>query len=132
MFSRFARPVVLVWDSDCLFCRRWVRRFQALDWLGRLRPVGSEAAQVSPSEGTAGWSSEIGQESMWVKAVGEPQSYVGFRAFRRMAWVLPLGWLVLPLLYLPPVPQVGERLYRWIARNRMRLGCASGVCNIGK
>ena len=39
-----------------------------------------------------------------------------------------------PVLAAEPVRQIGRRLYRWVARNRYRLGgmapCAGGACSI--
>jgi hypothetical protein len=58
--------------------------------------------------------------------------YHGFAALRWLAWRLPLLWPVLPLLYLPGVPALGQRLYLWVARNRFRLvPCHGGVCETG-
>ncbi len=55
----------------------------------------------------------------------------GFGAFRWMAWRLPLLWLVAPLLYLPGVPYLGQRVYLWIAKRRYRLvPCRDGVCTL--
>ena len=57
--------------------------------------------------------------------------YHGFRAFRWMAWRLPLVWFVLPFLYLPGVESLGQRAYLWVARNRFRLvPCHGGVCTL--
>ena len=47
--------------------------------------------------------------------------YHGFGAFRWMAWRLPLCWPIAPLLYVPGVPWLGQRIYLWIARNRFHL-----------
>ena len=47
----------------------------------------------------------------------------GFEAYRALAWVLPLGWLLVPLLYFPLVPAVGKFVYRRVASGRHRGGC---------
>ena len=47
----------------------------------------------------------------------------GFKAYRELAWALPLGWLIVLFLYVPFVPTVGERIYRKIASGRHRGGC---------
>lgn len=83
-----------------------------------------------PAEWVAGWTPEIVETSMWVKGIGSSRTYTGFEGFRRIAWVLPLVWPILPLLYLPGVSMVGNRAYRWIARNRHRLGCDSDRCEL--
>jgi predicted DCC family thiol-disulfide oxidoreductase YuxK len=44
----------------------------------------------------------------------------GFDAYRSIAWVLPLAWPILPLLYIPPIRWLGWRIYRRVADNRRR------------
>ena len=53
----------------------------------------------------------------------EGKTAAGFDAYRALARVLPLGWLLLPLLYLPPVSAVGKLIYRRTALGRHRGGC---------
>ncbi len=50
--------------------------------------------------------------------------FSGFETYRALARVLPLGWIVLPFLYLPPVPWLGRRIYRVIADHRQTTACA--------
>jgi predicted DCC family thiol-disulfide oxidoreductase YuxK len=50
--------------------------------------------------------------------------YTGFDTYRALGWILPLGWIALPLLYLPPVSWLGRRIYRAIAAGRHRTACA--------
>jgi predicted DCC family thiol-disulfide oxidoreductase YuxK len=57
--------------------------------------------------------------------------YHGFGALRWLAWRLPALWLIAPLLYIPGIPTLGQKLYLWIARNRFRIvPCHGGVCTI--
>jgi predicted DCC family thiol-disulfide oxidoreductase YuxK len=52
-------------------------------------------------------------------------------AVRRLAWQLPALWPAAPLLYLPGVPQLGQRLYLWVAKNRFHLvPCHDGECQV--
>jgi predicted DCC family thiol-disulfide oxidoreductase YuxK len=48
---------------------------------------------------------------------------IGFVAYRNLARTIPATWLVLPLLYVPGVPFVGERIYRYVATHRHDAGC---------
>jgi predicted DCC family thiol-disulfide oxidoreductase YuxK len=50
-------------------------------------------------------------------------TYKGFDGWRNLAWALPLLWIILPLLYLPPIPWMGRKVYRRIADNRCTTGC---------
>jgi predicted DCC family thiol-disulfide oxidoreductase YuxK len=44
--------------------------------------------------------------------------YGGFDAYRVMAKHIPMLWFALPLLFLPPVPAIGRRIYARIAGRR--------------
>lgn len=48
----------------------------------------------------------------------------GFAAYRSLAWVLPAAWFAIPFLYIPGVPIIGQRVYRYIADHRGRDTCA--------
>lgn len=47
----------------------------------------------------------------------------GFDTYRALAWVLPVGWLLLPFLYLPGVRWIGRHVYTAIAARRRRESC---------
>jgi predicted DCC family thiol-disulfide oxidoreductase YuxK len=42
----------------------------------------------------------------------------GFDAYRALAWIVPIGWLTLPILYCPGVAPLGRHAYRWFADHR--------------
>jgi predicted DCC family thiol-disulfide oxidoreductase YuxK len=68
---------------------------------------------------------------MHVLAPDGGRLYHGFAALRWLAWRLPPLWPLAPLLYVPGVLTVGQRLYLWVARNRFRLvPCHGGVCTL--
>ena len=48
----------------------------------------------------------------------------GFYAYRSLAWAVPLAWPLIPLLYVPGVPAIGQGIYRHIAGRRLTQGCA--------
>jgi predicted DCC family thiol-disulfide oxidoreductase YuxK len=47
-------------------------------------------------------------------------TFAGYDAYRALARSLPLGLLLRPLMFVPPVPQLGRRAYRYIADRRSR------------
>lgn len=53
----------------------------------------------------------------------EGRTYVGFDTYRALARVLPLGWIALPFLHVPPVAWAGRRIYRAIADRRHGAAC---------
>lgn len=102
-------------DADCGFCQRSAGWLKRLDWLG--------AVSIRPVH-------EPGMPEMRVTRASDGRTLGGFDGFRMMAWSIPLftaGW---PLLYLPPVPWIGRKIYGWVVRHRAILpgGCQSEVC----
>jgi predicted DCC family thiol-disulfide oxidoreductase YuxK len=49
--------------------------------------------------------------------------FSGFDAYRSLALSVPLGWVVLPLLYVPGAAAIGRRAYRAIAARRTTTTC---------
>lgn len=121
---------VVLFDGQCAFCRKSVEILQRLDWRGRLRFQDARDRTGWPPTLVPLREDRLMEEMHLVPPRGD-RVYHGFGAFRWMAWRLPLLWLVAPLLYLPGVPYLGQRLYLWIARRRYRLvPCHDGVCTL--
>lgn len=101
----FARLTVL-YDARCAFCRRSKAIGEWLDWFRTMNWQPAPEAQGS------------------IVVIKNGQRRTHWQAVKTLALHTPLVWLtVLPILALLPVfDPVGERLYRWIARNRYRLG----------
>jgi predicted DCC family thiol-disulfide oxidoreductase YuxK len=122
----------VLYDGQCPLCQKSVALLSRLDWLGVLRYINVR----DPDELAAcDLPVELNRllEEMHLLTPGGRQLYHGFRAFRWLAWRLPLLWCVAPLLYLPGIPTLGQRAYLWVARNRFRLvPCHGGVCTIAK
>jgi predicted DCC family thiol-disulfide oxidoreductase YuxK len=117
----------VLYDGDCPLCRKSVAILRRLDWLGRLDYVN--AREIKADSDAELVDAPLFDE-MHVLTPGGAL-HRGFRAFRWLAWRLPLCWPIAPLLYLPGVPGLGQRLYLWVARNRFHLvPCQGGVCEI--
>ncbi|HWP40554.1 MAG TPA: DCC1-like thiol-disulfide oxidoreductase family protein [Tepidisphaeraceae bacterium] len=121
--SQFLQTRFLLYDGGCRLCRDSLAIIRYLDLLQRIVPL----------DATGDWSRvharfpQIRQQDAMrdmhvVRSDG--RTYRGYDAFRAIAWVLPLAWPILPLLYLPPIPQLGRRIYRRIADNR----CTTASC----
>ena len=100
----------VLFDGDCMLCRRTVEIMRRLDLFERLaftdfrrRPVPN----LSP---------DALARDMHVIARGGV--FRGFEAYRRLALVLPLGWLLTPILWLPGMGTIGAGVYARIARGR--------------
>ena len=128
--STAAPKAVVLFDGDCAFCQRSVRILKSLDWFRRLAMHNAREESNWPTAAEP-LSMPKMLEEMHLVTPDRRHTYAGFRAFRWMAWRLPLTWPLAPFLYLPGVPWLGDRVYRWIAKNRYSLvPCHDGVCQI--
>jgi predicted DCC family thiol-disulfide oxidoreductase YuxK len=122
------RRAVVLYDGRCPLCLKSVAWLKQLDWLGRLSYANVHEPQQVPLRDPPLAPQRLLEEMHLLTPDGR-HIYHGFRAFRWMAWRLPALWLLAPLLYLPGVPALGQRLYLAVARNRYRLvPCHGGVC----
>jgi predicted DCC family thiol-disulfide oxidoreductase YuxK len=121
-WSSRTAPLDLLYDGDCGFCDRSVRALRAMDVAGRLRPrTIQDNLPLLRSHGVTG-TAVLDQ----MHIVDRQRIYHGFYAFRRFAWTTPYLVALAPLLYVPGVPAIGERVYRAIAERRHALGCPIG------
>jgi predicted DCC family thiol-disulfide oxidoreductase YuxK len=127
--ARVKRALVL-YDGRCALCRKSVALLRRLDWLSVLGFVDvRDPGQTQLLELSVAPERLI--EEMHVLTPHNGEVRHGFRAFRWLAWRLPLLWFLVPFLYLPGMASVGQRAYLWIARHRFRLvPCHGGVCTL--
>lgn len=121
---------VLLFDGDCPFCRHSVAILKRLDWLGKLHLQSvRDRAHWPPSAVPLDEAKVI--EEMHVVTPDRREAYAGFAAFRWVAARLPLTVPLVPLLYVPGALWLGNRVYRWVARNRFNLvPCAANACAV--
>ncbi|HJZ58779.1 MAG TPA: DUF393 domain-containing protein [Gemmataceae bacterium] len=125
-----AGKAVVLYDGMCPLCQRSVRLLKRLDWLGMLHfQDARDTAHLPPCEQPLEPARLL--EQMHLVTPDRKHAHAGYAAVRWMSWRLPLLWPVAPLLYLPGMPRLGDRLYRWVARNRFNLvPCHDGVCRV--
>src|SRR6266851_689724 len=119
---------VVLYDGECPLCLKSVSILKRLDWLKVLYYQNArETDRLPPSPVPLDPARLL--EEMHVVTPKRDAVYHGFGAFRWMAARLPLILAFVPLLYLPGVPTLGQRVYLWVAKNRYRLvPCHDGVC----
>jgi len=122
----FGASTIVLFDGRCGLCRRSVVVLKSLDWLHRL-----EFANFREKERKEKHAKHISMEvldaSMHIRlSNGEYEK--GFFAFRSVSWHLPSLWILMPFLYIPGVPFIGDRIYATIAKNRPR--CESDTCTL--
>lgn len=121
---------LLLFDGQCPFCLKSVGVLRRLDWLGKVQFQNAREQERVPRL-TPPLSPERLLEEMHLVTADQKQVYHGFGAFRWLAWRLPLFWLIAPVLYVPGIPWLGQRIYLWIARHRFQLvPCKHGVCRL--
>ena len=120
----------VLFDGHCAFCRKSVELLRKLDWLKKLDYVDvRDEAQPCLREPLVSAAPLL--EQMHVLTRDSQRLHGGYRAIRWLAWRLPALWLVAPLLYLPGMTWLGQKLYLWVARNRFKIvPCEHGVCTL--
>ncbi|MEO8030422.1 MAG: DCC1-like thiol-disulfide oxidoreductase family protein, partial [Gemmatimonadota bacterium] len=114
--------VAMLFDGSCGVCTRTMRVLRAVDVLGRIEFLDVIGQWPVIASRYPGLDRLQCLADMHVLA-SDSSAATGFVAYRRLAWRVPVAWLVLPLLYLPPVPQIARRIYRRVADDRMSHGC---------
>ena len=121
---------IILYDGACPLCQRSVAVLQRLDWMNALRYQDARDTAALPASQTPLEPQRL-LEEMHLLAPDRKRVFAGFKAFRWIAGRIPLLWPLVPLMYLPGIPRLGQRLYLWVARNRFHLvPCHDGQCTI--
>ena len=124
------RQGLVLYDGDCPLCRKTTSILKRLDWLHRLgfhncrdtAGIPANSAHLDPARMI---------REMHVLTPDRTVAHAGFRAVRWISGRIPLLWPLYPLLFIPGMGRLGQRVYLWIARNRFHLvPCHDGVCTI--
>lgn len=111
----------VVYDGDCRVCQRMVQRLAQWDGHQAIEIVASQTPGVRER---FPWIAEREYaESLQLVRCADGRTWQGAAAVAELTRVLPRGWLVSWLFRIPFVRALADRLYRWFARNRYRLGC---------
>ena len=122
------RKASVIYDGECPLCQRSVAILKKLDGFGRLSYADARKPESLPVDAPPLDPKRL-LEEMHVVTPDGARVYHGFKAFRWLAWRLPALWPLAPFLYIPGVPTIGQRVYLWVAKNRLQLvPCHGGVC----
>ncbi len=127
--SKTKKPVVVLYDGRCGFCKAAIFVLSIMDWLHRLEFHNYHDAKVRGRYASTVPFSDLNEEMHAVlpahRSLGEggPSGKIvkGFFAFRAMASHIPVLWPLAPFLYIPGVGLIGEFVYRYIAFHRPRV-----------
>ena len=121
------KDAVLLYDSDCGFCRWSVDKVLAWDRRHRLRPL---ALQDPEAEALLPGMDEAQKMASWHLVTPEGRVYSAGAAAPPLLRLLPGGSLLAAILGL--APPFTDRAYRFVARNRDRFGRLLGqtACSV--
>jgi predicted DCC family thiol-disulfide oxidoreductase YuxK len=110
----------LVYDGACRMCTRLSKALQAWD-RGLIEVVPSQSPDV-PTRFPWIPAHAYAEAIQLVGSGGE--TWQGAAAVEQLLGALPRGRWIAWIFHVPLVRPLADRLYRWVARNRYRLGCA--------
>jgi predicted DCC family thiol-disulfide oxidoreductase YuxK len=111
------KPAVLLYDSDCGFCRWSVDKILSLDRRRRLRPL---ALQDPEADRLLGRMDADLKMASWHLVTADGRVYSGGAAAAPLFRLLPRGRLLAAAF--AAFPGLTDRAYRLVARNRDRFG----------
>ncbi|MBO0697099.1 MAG: DUF393 domain-containing protein [Zavarzinella sp.] len=121
---------LVLYDGECPLCRKTTDILSRFDWFHQLRFHNCrDTAGIPPNSAHLDPARMI--QEMHLLTPDRTTALSGFRAIRWIAGRVPVLWPLYPLLFVPGMARLGQRLYLWVARNRFHLlPCRGGVCTI--
>lgn len=121
---------IVLFDGECALCRKTTGILKRFDWLHQLQFHNCREVESIPAN-EAHLDPERMIAEMHVLSPDRRMAVSGFRAVRSIARHLPVLWPIFPLLFVPGMTRLGQKIYLWIARNRFQLvPCHESVCTI--
>ena len=115
------RPYTVVYDGHCNVCKRLVGILEKWDRNHELEVLPSQTPGL---HARFPWiPAPAYLESVQVIENRDGRTSQGAAALERILDILPKGKLITWIFSIPFVRPLAERIYRWFARNRYRLGC---------
>jgi predicted DCC family thiol-disulfide oxidoreductase YuxK len=112
---RISAPTPVFYDGKCSFCIASMTALSRLDWLGRFCWI-----DMNPDEAKKKFPDldlNRGRMELLVRR-SDGRWFGGFDGLRDIAQGLPIFWVILPLLYIPPISNVGRWIYKRVAERR--------------
>lgn len=122
--------IQVLYDGSCPFCRRTVSLLDCLDLFERLEFINFRQLDLSQYNRRQSLDLRLGdlEEEMYV--VSQGRAYRGFYGYRVIALALPAFWPLAPWLFLPGITSLGVMVYRYVARNRLKIVKCDSQCAI--
>jgi predicted DCC family thiol-disulfide oxidoreductase YuxK len=120
--TRPASAFTVIFDGDCRVCTRMVEVLRRLDRDGMLEIIPSQTPGVRER---FPWIAPHAYEEAMQLVAPDGTTWQGADAVEMILGVLPRGRFVSWIYRIPLVRPLADRLYKWVARNRHRLGCGT-------
>lgn len=114
-FYEQAPRCYILYDGKCGFCRDKIVLLRVMDLFNRLDCVDLHQAPLATLAPHLTLHQALAQIH-FIDSNG--RVWAGFEAMRRLAWLLPMMYPLIPLFYLPGASLLGNLVYRWVAHNR--------------
>jgi len=120
----------VLYDGLCPFCCRTVRLLASCDLFSRLEFFDFRAIDLNEYNSRRGLklASRDLEKEMYV--IFREKAYRGFYGYRRIASALPVLWPLAPWLFLPGISSLGEWVYGYVARNRLKFFWCDSHCAV--
>ena len=106
----------IIYDGHCQLCQQSVQHLKAMDWFRRCEYINFQTVFSLKSLHPSLNQELVASQLHFITPDG--RIYGGFLALRQIAWIMPMLYPLLFVMYLPTASKIGSRLYRWIAKNR--------------
>lgn len=123
-------PIEILYDGLCPLCLRTVRLLGALDLFHRFQWVDFHNLDLTAYNRRYGLHLTPSDLEKQMYVISRGRVYGGFYSYRIIALVIPALWLIAPWLFLPGVSWLGEKVYGYIAHNRLKLSRCDVSCSI--
>jgi predicted DCC family thiol-disulfide oxidoreductase YuxK len=120
--------IQVLYDGHCPLCNRTVRVLRFFDLFTRLECLDFRLLDLAEYNRRHKFALTIQDLDREMYVISRGEAYVGYYGYRVLAAALPVFWPLSPLLFLPGVSWVGERVYGYIARNRLALVHCDAHC----
>ena len=114
--DHWTSKTAVIFDGQCTLCVRSMRLLVFFDWFRRFVCLDFRQERVRMFIRCVS-AEQFEEQMVLITSLGEKK--FGFEAWRYIVRRLPLFFIPAHLLYLPIVSQMGDRLYRMIARSRL-------------
>lgn len=109
-----------MYDGNCRMCTRIVDLVREWDARSEIEITPSQAPGI---QARFPWISEQRYAESMQLIGADRRTWQGAAAVEQLLTILPRGRWIAWIFRVPFVRALADRVYRWVARNRYRLGC---------